>query len=301
MTSTQCFRCGRVNSSDSIACQGCGETLLRGQEYEQRFQELRDYHEFRKRYSILRIALVVLVLLLLCPLVAWLAQIISPMLPAEPRPPAAVVQCVAPAIILLVFLVAVPSMIYRRWQIQRRYRWTRERMQGLDRELKSLPRDFFATGTQGSYEAQAPVRRVQGPPIALLVVVFALAGLVCVNKYTDLKPLDSITSLLGIESALGGKAQTVAGRYDCHLEAENLGAVTQAEQTFSYVFHSDGTYTTYLEGSQQHSGTWSQSGNILTLNVPAIPGISAAYSFQATVSRDGRSFTSGKRRWIKVE
>jgi hypothetical protein len=211
--------------------------------------------------------------------------------------PAVILEYAAPAIILLVFLIAVLPMILGRWNIRRRYRWTRERMRGLDREVKSLPKDFFGTAIQGGDEAKAPVRKIQGPPTILLVIVFILVGLVYVNQYTDLKPLDSITSLFGI-----GNAQTVEWEYVSHFEAADLGGgVMQSEQTWSYVFHSDGTYTSYLEGYQQYSGTWSQSGNILTVNVPAIINISAAYSFQATVSRDGNSFTTGGTQFIKVK
>lgn len=296
MTWVKCFRCGGVNSNESITCSGCGAALLGGQEYEEKLQELKDYEEFRKRYSILGSILAILVLLLLCPAVKWLVRITSPMLGTEFLPPAVILEYAAPAIILLVFLIAVLPMILGRWRIRRRYRWTRERMRALDREVKSLPKDFFATAIPGSGEAQAPVRKIQGPPTILLVIVFALVGLVYVSKYMDLRPLVSITSLFGTENA-----PTIGGQYDCHLEAEDYGGVRQAEQTWSYVFHSDGTYTTYLEGYQQYSGTWSQSGSTLTINVPAIPNISAAYSFQATVSRDGNSFTSGKRKWVRAE
>ncbi len=191
MALAKCSRCGRLNRSENNFCEGCGEKLLRGQQYEQGSQS----------------------------------------------PPA-----------------------------------------------------------HSSGRAQAPGRKLHGPPAVLLLALFALVGLVFLSQYTDLRPLDYIASLLGI-----GSAQTVAGRYDCHVEAENYPGVTQVEQTWSYVFHADGTYTTYLEGSQQYSEKWSQSANILTLHVPAIPGLSDAYVFRATVSRDASSFRSGKRTWIRVE
>lgn len=296
MASVKCFKCGRVNSNENITCESCGEKLHGGQEYEEKFQELKDYEEFRKRYSILGIILAILVLLLLCPAVKWLFRVVYPMLGTEILPDV-ILEYAAPALILLVFLIAVLPMILGRWKIRRRYRWTKERMRGLNREVKSLPKDFFGTAMQESDEVVAPVRKIQGPPIILLIIVFTLVGLVYVNKYTDIKPLDSITSSFGIENA-----QTVKGKYDSHVNAKNLGGgVMRSEQTWSYVFHSDGTYTSYLEGYQQYSGTWSQSGNILTVNVPAIANISAAYSFQATVSRDGNSFTSGERKFIKVK
>jgi ribosomal protein L40E len=300
MSSVKCLKCGTLNSNEDNTCKGCGDKLLRGQEYEERFQELKDYEAFRKRYSILGIIVGSLVLLLLYPAVEWLFRIGLPMLGAEFLP-AIILEYAAPAIVLLTFLIVVPPMILGRWKIWRRYRWTREKMQDFDLEVKSLPKDFFRTAIPGGVEAGAPARKLQGPPIILLVMVFALLGLVCVNEYTDFKPLDSVASLFGI-----GSAQTVEGEYTSHFEAVNLGGgVTQVEQTWSYVFHSkgtsNGTYTSYLNGYQQYSGTWSQSGNILTVNVPAIANATAAYSFQATVSRDGDSFTVGKTKWIKVK
>ncbi len=294
MASVRCLKCGRVNSSENVTCEGCGEKLLMGQEYEERFQELKSYEEFRK--SILGIIIAVLLLLLFCPALKWLFRVISPMLGTELLP-AVVFEYAPPAIILLVFLIAVLPMILGRWKIRRRYGWTRERMRGLDREVKSLPEDFFGTAAPGGDEAKAPVRKIQGPPVVLLVIVFTLVGLVYVNKYTDLKPLDSITSSFGI-----GKAQTVSGRYDCHYGAADVGGgVRQSEQTWSYVFHSDGNFTTYLNGYQQYSGTWSQSGSALRVNIKAIPNLSPARSWQGTVSRDGNSFTCGKDKYIKVK
>jgi len=53
MASVKCFKCGTVNINGNISCESCGEKLFRGQEYEERFQELKDYVEFQKRYGIL--------------------------------------------------------------------------------------------------------------------------------------------------------------------------------------------------------------------------------------------------------
>jgi len=299
MTPARCPRCGRLNDSQNVFCGGCGAKLPGPQPQEQQLQDLRDYQEYRNRYGIVGIIVGTLLLLLLCPLLRWLVWLVFPMLPAEQRPPSIVLECIAPAVILFAFVAAVAPLIYGRWKIWRRHRWTGEQMRSLDRELQSVPRDLPAT-------AQARTATVQGPPFVLLLVVFALVGLVFVNEYTAFKPLDSIASLLGAENLpeIGGQGQNaaiVAGRYDLHLASERYSGVTQAEQTWSYVFHSNGTYTTYLEGAQQYSGTWSQSGSRLTIRVPANPGLNAAYSFDATVSRDASSFTSGKRTWVKVK
>lgn len=327
MTLVKCFNCGRVNSNENTACEGCGEKLLGRQEYEEKLQELRDYGELRKRYSISEIVLAILVLILLFPSVKWLIVTMLPMLGTEFLPPAVILNYTVPAIILLVFLLAVLPRIWGRWKILSRYRWTRERMQDLEREVKSLPKDFFKTVIQKGDEAKIPVQKNQAPPIILLVIVFTLIALVYLEKYTNLKPMDYITSLAGIENTqtekknaqntLQGQNQKqntqtkientqntpkVLGKYDHHYEAADLGGgVKRSEQTFSYVFFANGTYTTYLEGHQQYSGTWSQSGNILTIYIPAVPGISDKYIFKGTVSSDGNSFDSRDGKYIRVK
>ncbi|MGD9677668.1 MAG: hypothetical protein AB7V16_04820 [Vulcanibacillus sp.] len=295
MALLKCFKCGSENSNDNNTCESCGENLLKGQEYEDKFQELKDFEEFKKRYNILGIIFGFIVLVLLYPVVKWLIGFMFQLIGTEYLP-SAVIEYAAPTIILMVFLIAFLPMILGRWKVQRKYCWTRARMLELDREVNSLPKNFFGTIRKVGNDTNAHVRKIQGPPKILFLILFVLIGFVYVNEYTDLKPLTYITSLSSNEIA-----QTVNGQYDCHLEAKDYGGVTQVEQTWSYVFHSDGTYTTYLESSQQYSGIWSQTGNILTLNVPAIANISAAYTIQATVSLDANSFTSGNRKWIKVK
>jgi hypothetical protein len=263
----------------------------RGREHVARAQEIKDYKDFRDRYSLVAMVVGILVLLLLYPVVQWLMRTGVPMLAGSPLP-AVVLEWAAPATVLLVFLLVILPSVSGRLRVWRRYRWTREEMRALDRELKSLPNGDPAAALPGSAKG-VPARKLHGPPVALLVLVFALCGLVFANKYTDFKPLDVVAPLVGIKSA------TVNGEYIRHYEAVNLGGVTLSKQTWSYVFRSDGSYTTYLDGHQQYSGRWSQSGNVLTVTVPAIPTISPAYSFKATVSRDRNSFTAGKDTYVR--
>lgn len=296
MVLIKCFKCGRINSLSNNFCLGCGEKLSRGPEYEQKIQELKDYQELRKKYGMLGIILLILMLLILYPVVRWLFQTIFSAHGTESLPDA-ILQYATPVVVVLVFLAVVLPLIIGRWRILRKYHWTRERMQSLDLEAQSLPQDLFGAAAPKNVAAQTPVRKVHGPPVALLVILLALAGLVFLNEYTDFRPLSFITSFVGI-----GNAQKVEGQYDAHVEAADLGGgVKRVEQTWSMVFRSNGTYTSYLESYQQFSGTWSQSSNILTVNVPEITNISAAYSFQATVSRDGKSFTSGDRKFIRIK
>lgn len=264
-----------------------------GPEHGERAQELKDYKDFRDRYSPVGIAIGILVLLLLYPAVQWLMRTGLPMLGADVLP-AIVLEWAAPAIVLLVFLLVILPLVSGRLRIGRRYHWTREETRALDRELQLLPRGGPATAPPGGATEGVPARKLHGPPVALLVLVFALCGLVFMNEYTDLKPIDAIASVVGLKSA------TVDGEYIRHYDAVDLGGgVAQSDQTWSYVFRSDGSYTTYLNGQEQYSGKWSQSGNVLSVTVPAVPTISSEYSFEARVSRDGSSFTAGDETYAR--
>lgn len=142
MASVKCFKCCRVNSNEKITCDFCGDKLLRGKEYEEKVEELKDYVEFRKKYSIFGIILVTLVLFLMYPVVKWLVQAMFSVLGTEFLPDV-ILEYATPAIILLVFGIAVLPMIFSRWKIQRRYRWTSRRMWRMEREMKSLPKNFL--------------------------------------------------------------------------------------------------------------------------------------------------------------
>jgi hypothetical protein len=167
-------------------------------------------------------------------------------------------------------------------------------------ELKQYKKLRKKSHIPGGDVTKVPVRKSRAPKILLAILIIFLiifSGLFLINKYTDIKPMDYITSIFN-----NGNTQPVTGLYTCHLEAKDLGGgVERVDQIWSYDFHSDGTYTSYMNGSQHiyESGTWSQSGNILTVYVPAIPNGSAAYSVQATVSSDGNSFMCGDNKFIK--
>jgi hypothetical protein len=72
------------------------------------------------------------------------------------------------------------------------------------------------------------------------------------------------------------------------------GGAVISRQTWAYVFLNDGNFETYLEGNEQFGGTWSQSGNTLTVNVEAIPDLSEAYTWTGNVSSDGRTIDVGE-------
>ncbi len=140
-----------------------------------------------------------------------------------------------------------------------------------------------------------PRSRKSGAAVPLAILL-ACAALFFTNQYTDLKPLDAIRAFLFQE-----KAQTVDGRYECRFSEKDMGGgVQRVDQTWAYVFSKDGTYTTWLNGAKQFSGTWSQEGSVLTIHIPAIRGMSAAYSSDAAVSSDGNSFTANGETYIHI-
>lgn len=147
MAPVKCFKCGRVNSKGKNTCDFCGDQLLNGKEYEGKLQELKDYVEFRKKYSIFGIILITFMLFLMYPVVKWLVQATFTVLGTEFLP-AVILEYIAPAMILLVFVIAVLPMIFSRWKILRRYRWTSRRMWRMEREMKFLPKNFLKSLNQ---------------------------------------------------------------------------------------------------------------------------------------------------------
>ena len=126
-------------------------------------------------------------------------------------------------------------------------------------------------------------------PLLILISCVVLVGL---NEFTDIKPLDHLSKFLGLNEIIqSGNSKIVSGRYECFVSEKDLGGgAMRVEQTWAYVFFDDGTYTTYLDDYQQYSGTWSQTGNALTINTPAVPNISPASTTTVTVSYDAGSF-----------
>lgn len=306
MAFVKCFTCGRMNSTDNITCEGCGSNLLKGKEYEEKIYELKNYEEYRKKYGLLGIILGILILLLFYLLLKWLFAVIIPLSSTNSLPPiisAYILEYGTSVLILLFFLLAVLPLILGRLRIWRRYRWTRERMRCLEREIRCLAGDSFIANIHGGGETKTATRTNQGPPVILLIIVFTLIVLVYLNKYTDFKPLDSIISLSGTSGFRIGTAQKVSGQYECHYEQKNLGGgVARSDQTWALSFRSDGFYTSYLNNSQQFSGKWSQTGNTLTLYIPTIAGLNNKPSaVQAKVSADGNKIIWGERTYTRVK
>ncbi|MGE5370679.1 MAG: hypothetical protein ACM3QZ_01710 [Solirubrobacterales bacterium] len=303
MAALKCFACGAANSGAKLACENCGQMLLSAQEYEKRIQELKDYAAFRKGFGIKAAILAVLMLLFLYFVTDLLVRGLTAMVGTSFLP-AFMLQYASILFVILIFIVGFLPLILSRSRILRKYGWSKEQLLLLENTFNSLPDGFLDDDLPEDASANDQSSELQGPPVILLVILFTLLAVVWINKYTPLKPLDLFQQPLEFfTSALPPvTAATVSGRYDCHIGAAPLGkGVARPAQTWSYVFHANGTYTSYLEGAQQYSGQWSQSGNVLTITVPAIPNLTSGYSFKAKVSRDASSFTAGERQFIKVK
>ena len=88
--------------------------------------------------------------------------------------------------------------------------------------------------------------------------------------------------------------EEVSGFYVMYISEHKIVSGATAENQYAgYYFNKDGTYRFYLSLDKtkwyfQFSGTWSQTGNTITIKIPSIPGTNnPPYSVQGKVSSDG--------------
>lgn len=86
----------------------------------------------------------------------------------------------------------------------------------------------------------------------------------------------------------------VIGIY-CYLveSHDDPGGAHIPAQYWSYAFLNDGTFRTYLEAAEQFGGTWSQQGSNLKVNVDPIADLTEGYTWEATVSSDATTISTG--------
>ena len=255
-------------------------------------QELKDYSDYRRKHSVVGIILSIITLIVFYFILNWVADLI--LNDGEIEAPFDLLIRYSPALVILItFLAGILPMIVNRFKIRRKYRWTKDRRNFLEQAIRAMP---IST-------ASMSVKPEKGHSAVPLVILIIIAGLVLTNEYTAFKPIDFLKEPLRSIFSLtaSGSVPAVSGSYQCHFEEKDLGGgVMRTDQTWTYTFHEDGTYSTALNGFRQYSGTWSQTNAILTIKVPAIANISAAYTTQATVSRDGKAFTADDNKFVKV-
>ncbi len=293
MPSNRCLSCGWANSGEGVTCESCGRELLDRPAYERRLQELSDYRDLRRLYGVGSILVAILLLLVSCALMKWFAGVIFP--ESDPSAGAALARTyAAPLAVAVIFLSVVLPLLVRRRSIVRRYRWSKEQMRTLKAGTQALPAEVFEAPAPADSETQ----KAKGPPVGLLVVVFGLLALLVIDQQAGPGLKEAIVGIVDPSSAA-----TVSGEYRRHYSEQDLGGgVARSEQTWSYVFYPDGSYITYVDGYQQYGGSWSQSGNVLSITIPPIPGMTTdPNTFKATVSPDGGSFTVGEETYTRVD
>lgn len=317
MTGQWCFSCGASNSDEATTCQKCGQPLEEKNLQAQVVEDLRAFRLVRDAGPGTLIAILIAIV------VVWLLSgpLLTALLPLEEADPwdSAVRRWVPVGVVLVMFFGAFVPRLVRWLRLRRQHSWSAEQRTTFQRLVRILPAEAFqgAGSTVGTPSSTAQ-KWVMGCSAAFLVVVVLTVAFVVwvapsVGGFlnTALQGLaggnvtggsTSQENSLGSTGSPGTVTSTplVAGRYEEFFPGEDQGPVTQTAQTWAYVFFADGTYTTYLEGYQQYSGTWSQSGSRLEVNVPAIAGVTEAYTFVGEVSPSGDSFTVGDTTWERV-
>jgi len=212
MALIKCFTCGKMNSDENSACQDCGSALLRGPAYQEHIRELKAYNDYRNRYNLVGIILASFSLLLGLLACQWLLRITAPFLKTDILPLLAtafrklglvgqldpetdIIPLIATALyllFLLAFLLQIFPMIAARWKIFHRYCWTREEMHSLDHHLECLRGD---SGTKiYNDDGLASVRRAHGPSPLVVVLTFAIVGLVSFHQFDGFPLVDHESS-----------------------------------------------------------------------------------------------------------
>lgn len=211
-----------------------------------------------------------------------------------------VITWVAPLVLALVFFIGVLPKYLHWWKVSRRYSWSRQRRIQLEAQLK----DASSTGTAASpVSPVVPAKRFSAGTVFALIFAVVLLGFAAYIFVTpsNTGPVAAISQWITSWTNPSLQNARVSGAYERNIAAKDTGSgVVITPQTWRYVYFENGTFTTYLQGAQQFSGTWEQSGNQLTIHTPAIAGLSAKYDSVATVSPDAEYYEFQGNRWNKV-
>lgn len=320
MEAKWCFDCGASNPLVAETCANCGAALPDKDEYRAQFLELNEFREVKKDYGPGN-----LIGILVGILIVWIVSnlifiFLLPPTSGDSWEAWARTWIIPIVIILMFFGVFVPRLV--KWiRVRKRRHWTADQRRVLAQHLKIVPASAFATVSTIAVGPQTastgtgnPVTTPASPKsnapgcgvIAAIMVFVGIVIYIVFSSTGSFKP-ESILSWLNLPEigVTDEQTATVSGRYEAYFAGGTGGGGeldgVMAEQTWWYDFFPDGTFTTYIDGYQQFSGTWSQSGNVLTINTPAIPegGISAQ-NYTATVAPDASSFTTPDSTWNRV-
>jgi hypothetical protein len=266
-------------------------------------EELADFRSAReKRRAALSLFIALLILLLLYTYglrEGFFATLFSPVDDSAGMS-VQVMTWVAPIVFALVFLAGVLPKYIQWWKVSRRYSWSRQRRIQLEVQLKGASTTDTAVAPVSPL---SPTKRFSVGTAFALIFAVVLLGFVAYIFVTpsNTGPVAAITQWISSWTNPTVQSTRVSGAYERHIAAQDTGSgVVITPQTWRYVYFENGTFTTYLQGAQQFSGTWEQAGNQLTIHTPAIAGLSAKYDSVSTVSPDAEYYEFQGNRWNKV-
>lgn len=197
MSSVKCFKCGRINNDGVTNCEVCGETLLTGQEYEDKLRELREYYRFQNNFSAFMLVFRIVLLLAIYPLMIWISKFLLLAKLATVKQEtfflAAMKAYVEPILLLLLLFAVILPWILGRRKFVREHGWTGEKMLELKRDFSLLPKQTLKKDILTGYSQKS---KVSINPVPLAIIVWIIAGMFYMNQYTDIKPLNVIFSYL---------------------------------------------------------------------------------------------------------
>lgn len=320
MEAKWCFECGASNTLVAETCVNCGRALPDKDEYRAQFIELNEYRESAKDYGPASLIAVLIGLVVL-----WFVTnlVIAFLIPPSTEFWVEWARTwVLPIVMLVLFFgVFVPRLV--KWvRLRRKRHWTPAQRSVLKKRLKVVPPQAFAsissiaipagtTATSASTTvttAGTTTPKSTAPGCGVIAAIMVFVGIVIYIVFSSngtFKP-ESILNWFNLDeiSVIDGEAATVSGRYQAVFsQGEGDGGeldAGRAQQTWWYDFYANGQFTTYINGSQQFSGTWSQTGNQLTIVTDPMPGISDSQTFTATVAPDASSFSTADTTWNRI-
>jgi uncharacterized membrane protein (DUF485 family) len=146
MSELKCLKCGETNESDSELCQVCGTELIKGEKYDKKLEELRDYDEYKKRaINIIGSAVMMLILYFG---VQWFIKIIYPYLGAGTVTEFLLNHGALTLVIIVVIAVVLPLFV-KTMKIRRKHKWTSAKINILEKQLKFFSKEIVSEDTHG--------------------------------------------------------------------------------------------------------------------------------------------------------
>lgn len=326
METKWCFECGANNALVAETCVNCGSALPDKEEYRAQFVELNEFREVKKDYGPGGLVGILIAILIVWLVGNFFLVFLIPPVTGDFWETWARTWIIPIVVLIMFFALFVPRLV--KWiRVRHRRHWTRAQRKVLAQRLTKVPASAFASISKIAIPAQAansptvagtpstgsvsqtssPKSNAPGCGIVAAVMVFVGIVIYIVFSTNGTFRPESIFNWFNLPEIgiTDGQTATVSGRYEAYFagQAGDGGELdaARAEQTWWYDFYPHGTFTTYIDGYQQFSGTWSQSGNVLTITTQAIPDLGIGrQTYTATVAPDASSFTTPDSTWNRI-